>query len=66
MIDEFTNFDAVEAYCGRLSYQPGQVAALHVSCTTDRFDVEVHRWGATRQPLWAAQNVLVFSTDSES
>ena len=57
MIDEFTNFDAVEAYCGRLSYQPGQVAALHVSCTTDRFDVEVHRWGATREPVWAAKNV---------
>ncbi len=32
MADDFTHYDAVEAYCDRLSYLPGEGVALHAWC----------------------------------
>jgi hypothetical protein len=58
MIDDFTGYDAVEGYCGRLSYAVGDVMTLHVSCSTVAFDVEVHRWGADRVPVWQRIGVI--------
>lgn len=55
--DAYTHFDAVEAYADRLSYRPGQTAVLHVSCSTERYDVEIHRWGAGREPVWSARGI---------
>jgi hypothetical protein len=52
---EFTHYDAVEGYAGRLSYRPGENLALHVSCSTRAYDVEIHRWGAERVPVWSLQ-----------
>ncbi|MEZ5218207.1 MAG: hypothetical protein R2715_16875 [Ilumatobacteraceae bacterium] len=37
--DEPTHFDEIEAYCGRLSYDPGDEATVHVRCTTETYDV---------------------------
>jgi hypothetical protein len=54
MTDDITRYDAVEGYCGRLSYRPGDEVTVHVACATDTFDVEVHRWGAVREPVWQA------------
>ena len=65
MADDVTHYDAVEAYCDRLSYLPGEGALLHVWCATDRFDVVVRRWGGAtpgNDPgidpvLWAQRDV---------
>ena len=46
MADDITHYDAVEAYCDRLSYVAGDEVRLHTWCATDRYDVEVQRWGA--------------------
>lgn len=54
MADDITHYDAVEGYLGRLSYAPGDEATLHVCSRADRYDVEIHRWGATREPVWSA------------
>ena len=53
MADDVTFFDDIEAYCGRLSYLPGDSVGLHVSTCADRFEVTVERWGATRQVVWS-------------
>jgi len=55
MGDGFTHqaADAVEAYPGRLSYAPGDELTLHVSCSTSRYDVEIHRWGRERVAVWS-------------
>jgi hypothetical protein len=55
--DDPTHHDAVEAYCGSLSYAPGDELTLHVRCTTERFDVEISRWGATREVVWSATDL---------
>jgi len=55
--DDPTHHDAVEAYCGRLSYVAGDELTLHVRCTTERFDVEIFRWGATRELVWSATDL---------
>lgn len=57
MTDDITRYDAVEAYCDALSYEAGTSAVLHVCCRTDRYDVEVHRWGADRTLVWSAVDV---------
>lgn len=54
MTDDITRYDAVEAYCDALSYAPGATLVLHVACRTDRYDIEIHRWGAARQLVWSA------------
>ena len=46
MADDITHYDAVEAYCDRLSYAAGDEVHLHTWCATDHYDVEVQRWGA--------------------
>jgi hypothetical protein len=56
--DDITHYDAVEAYAGELSYAPGDRLTLHVSCTTQAYDVTIERWGATRVRVWAAADQL--------
>lgn len=51
MADDITHYDAVEGYAGRLSYRPDDELTLHVSCTSETFDLEIHRWGATREQV---------------
>lgn len=51
MTDDITHYDAIEAYCGRLSYAPGDELTIHVWTRAERYDVEIHRWGATRELL---------------
>src|SRR5882757_4124061 len=58
MTDDFTGYDAVEGYCGHLSYVAGDTLTLHVSCTTPTFDVEIHRWGAARVLVWQRNGVI--------
>jgi hypothetical protein len=55
--DDQTFHDAIEGYCGHLSYRPGEVVELHVSTRAARFDVTVERWGASRQQRWSAFGV---------
>ena len=55
--DDPTHHDAVEAYCGGLSYTAGDELTVHVRCTTDRYDVEIFRWGATRELVWSAADL---------
>ncbi|MFM2077209.1 MAG: hypothetical protein RJA49_1099, partial [Actinomycetota bacterium] len=57
-IDDVTRFDAVEGYCGRLSYRPGDEVTLHVASRSARFDVDVYRWGATRELVWSQHDVV--------
>jgi len=57
MADDITHYDAVEGYCGALSYTQGDTMTLHVRCTTDRYDVAIHRWGATLEQVWSATDV---------
>jgi hypothetical protein len=57
MADDITHYDDVEAYADRLSYAPGDTVRLHVSCRTARYDVVIHRWGATRDLVWQARHV---------
>lgn len=55
MADDVTHYDAVEAYCDRLSYLPGEGVQLHTWCATERYDVEVRRWGG--EVVWAATDL---------
>ena len=55
MADDVTRYDAVEAYCDRSSYLPGEGVDLHVACATDRYDVEVRRWGG--DVVWSAADL---------
>ena len=57
MTDDITRYDAVEAYCGQLSVAPGSQLALHVSCRADRYSIDIHRWGATRELVWTADDL---------
>ena len=54
---DITHHDAIEGYAGRLSTLPGQAMPLHVRCTTERYDVTVERWGATREVVWQATDL---------
>jgi hypothetical protein len=55
--DDITHYDAIEGYTEPQSCLPGDVVRLCASTTSARFDVEVHRWGATREPVWSAEGV---------
>ena len=57
MADDQTFHDEIEGYCGRLSVQPGEPVALHVSTHADRFDVLVERWGTAREQVWSAADL---------
>lgn len=57
MADDVTHYDAIEAYCDRLSVLPGDTLGLCVSTTAPRFDVTVSRWGAERESVWSASGV---------
>jgi hypothetical protein len=57
MTDDITRYDVVEGYCGELSAAPGQALELHVSSSADRYDVEIHRWGADLQLVWSANDL---------
>lgn len=54
MTDNITHYDAVEAYCSRLSYVPGETVDVHVRCTTPTYRVNVHRWGGERTLVWSS------------
>jgi hypothetical protein len=55
MTDDITRYDAAEGYCGALSYAPGDVATVHVSCRSATYDVDVRRWGSAT--VWSAQGL---------
>jgi hypothetical protein len=57
MADDQTFHDDIEGYAGRLSYRVGETVTLHVSTRSERFDVVVERWGATRARRWEAADV---------
>ncbi len=57
MADDITHYDAVEAYCGRLSYEAGDEVTLHVSCAAAQYDMDIHRWGAERQLVWTSSGL---------
>ncbi|MCH2201291.1 MAG: hypothetical protein MK102_04950 [Fuerstiella sp.] len=47
----------IEAYPGKLSYQPGEEVDLHVSTTADRYSIEIARIGARRKTVWTKDNI---------
>ena len=55
MTDNVTHYDAIEAYCDRLSYLPGEKASLHVWCGTGQYEVDVRRWGG--DVVWRAEDL---------
>jgi N,N-dimethylformamidase beta subunit-like, C-terminal len=55
--DDITHYDAIEGYAKQPSCLPGEVVQLCASTTSPRFDVEVHRWGATRELVWSARGI---------
>jgi hypothetical protein len=57
MTDQVTHYDAIEGYAASQSYAPGEVAAICVSTTADRYDVTVERWGATLDVVWEASGL---------
>ena len=57
MADDITRYDAVEGYCGSLSVVPGSALPLHVSSTSALYDIDIHRWGATKELVWSARDV---------
>ncbi|MEY2444423.1 MAG: hypothetical protein QOE00_1003 [Ilumatobacteraceae bacterium] len=57
MTDDITRYDEVEGYCDQLSYTPGETATLHTSSRADRYDVEIHRWGAHRTLVWTSADL---------
>src|SRR5207248_9635586 len=48
---------AVEGYTDQLSYQAGDEIKFHVSCATDRYDLEIARVGAERVVVWKKQGL---------
>ena len=55
MADDVTHYDAVEGYCGQLSYLPGDTVGVHVRCTRATFDIDVRRWGG--EVLWRGRDI---------
>ncbi len=55
--DDQTFHDDIEGYCAALSCPVGAEVGLHVSTRSSKFDVRVERWGAEREPVWAATDV---------
>ncbi|MFT7475241.1 MAG: hypothetical protein ACI81L_002179 [Verrucomicrobiales bacterium] len=62
MADDQTFYDAVEGYCGRLSYFPGEIVEVHTSTTADTIDVRVERCGRQRELVFTASSVVGFYT----
>ena len=56
MADDITHYDAIEAYCRRLSYVAGDTAEVCVSTTAARFDLTVTRAGAGAA-VWSARDL---------
>jgi hypothetical protein len=56
--DDITHYDAIEGYSLQPSCRAGEVVQVCASTTSERFDVEVHRWGATRELVWTARDVV--------
>jgi len=56
-VDDQTFWDAIEGYCGRLSFAPGETAAVHISCQTGQFDLVVERWAGQRVEVWETKGV---------
>lgn len=57
MADDITHYDAIEGYAQTPSCAGGDIVELCASTTSGRFDVDVHRWGATRELVWSARDV---------
>jgi hypothetical protein len=57
MADDVTHYDAIEGYAQTPSCITGTSVPLCVSTTATRFDVAVHRWGATRELVWSADDL---------
>ena len=57
MTDDITRYDAVEAYCGELSYAPGESMTLHVSSSVYLYDVSIHRWGVPHELVWSDRDI---------
>jgi hypothetical protein len=57
MADNITHYDAIEGYCGKLSYAAGDIVELCVSTTAALFDVTVSRWGGSIDPVWSARDL---------
>jgi hypothetical protein len=55
--DDITHYDAIEGYAQQQSCLPGGRVLLCASTTSARFDVEVHRWGASRDLVWSARDI---------
>lgn len=55
--DDQTFHDDIEGYTSRLSTFPGEQLGLHVSTRHERYHVRVERWGATREPVWSADDL---------
>lgn len=69
MLDEFTHYDAVEAYGSRLSLLPGESLGLHVRCTAATYDVAVRRVSgvtSTQEPplVWCSEALAGVAHDT--
>ena len=47
----------VEGYTDRLSYQPGEIVAFHVSTTAQKYNMEVRRLGAESTVVYTANDL---------
>ncbi len=56
-MDDQTFHDAIEGYCARLSYRPGETVELHSSTRAATFDVRIERWGAVRDEVWSSETL---------
>lgn len=52
--DDQTFHDAIEGYCGALSYIAGDTVGLHTSTRAEAYDVTIERWGSTREVVWTS------------
>ena len=57
MADDVTHYDAIEGYARTPSCIAGTRVPICASTTAARFDVAVHRWGATRELVWSAEGL---------
>lgn len=58
VLHDVTFHDAIEAYCDRSSYRPGDTVGLHVSTRAEAYDVVVERWGSERDVVWRSERPL--------
>ena len=62
MADDVTHYDAIEAYCDRLSYFPGDVVGVHVWCSADKYDIDVRRWNG--EVCWQSKGLAGITPDT--